>query len=116
MYKSKSKHSVVNEYFRLIPERKVAPIAALFAADAIVMPSPLPPSGPVKGAPAIVALYEAMLSVQTRFVELRMYDESRSCAVEITAEIGEERRILEVVDIFDVNDEGKITRMSVYKR
>jgi len=116
MYKSKSVHPVVNEYFKLLLKREVEPVVALFASDAVVIPSPLPATGPVKGSADIATLYKSMLSGKPNFVELRMYDTENSCAVEIVAEVGEERRILEVVDIFDVNADGKISRMSVYKR
>jgi ketosteroid isomerase-like protein len=116
MYKSTSVHSVVNDYFRALSERVVGNVARLFADDAVLLPSPMPATGPVEGRAAIAALYEKWFKVPMKFVELRMYDEGQSCAVEIRVEVGEDRRIMEVVDIFDIGANGRISRMSVYKR
>jgi len=116
MYKAKSVHQAVNEYFRLIPAGDLAAVVGLFANDAVVIPSPLPPTGPVKGLDAITDLYKGMIGGAPIFKELRMYDDGSTCVAEIRAEVGQDRRTLEAVDIFDLNPAGKISRMSVYKR
>jgi hypothetical protein len=76
----------------------------------------MPPTGPVAGKAAIGALYETWLKVPMTFLDLRFYDTETSSAVEIRAALGEEGRILEVVDVFELDANGRITRMAAYKR
>jgi len=116
MYPSQSAHRAVNEYFLRLPKRVLADVLDLFAEDAVVLPAPMPQTGPVAGKAAIRTLYEAWLKVPMQFLELRVYDTERSSAVEIRVAVGEDARVLEVVDVFDLDDQGRIARMAAYKR
>jgi ketosteroid isomerase-like protein len=113
---STSKHAVVNRYFELVPTQDVQAVVALFADKAEVFPVPLPQGGPVRGRDALVSLYEGMLSQPAQFRQLCMYDDGPVCVTEIQAEAGPGRPAAEVVDIFTIDAEDRISRLSVYKR
>ena len=116
MHRSTSIHPAVNDYFKALTHCALADVLGLFADDAVVLPSPMPVSGPVKGKSALAVLYEAWIKVPMKFVDLRMYDTDTGSAVEIRVEVGAEGRLLEVVDVFDLDARGRIVRMAAYKR
>jgi SnoaL-like domain len=113
---STSKHEVVNRYFELVPTQNVQAVVALFADNAEVFPAPLPEGGPIHGHEALVSLYEGMLSHRVEFRELRMYDDGPVCVTEIQADVGPGRPPAEAVDIFTIDADDRISRLSVYKR
>lgn len=116
MTSSVSKHDAVNTYFRLLTDGDVEGVLGLFAPGAVVLPSPMPASGPVSGRERLTELYRQMLSRPVAFRSLRIHDTASTCAVEVEAELGQSLPPAEIVDVFDIDDSGRFTRMAVYKR
>ena len=111
-----SKHAAVNAYFELLPKHQLGPVLELFSEDAIVWPSPMPVTGPIRGKHEIAKLYGEWLKVSMTFTKLLVHDSEHSSAVEIEVQIGPDKKIGHVVDVFDMTADGKISRMAAYKR
>jgi ketosteroid isomerase-like protein len=107
---------VAGAYFRLVSEKDVDAVVALFAEDAEMIPTPRPASGAHRGHHALRQHYGAALDKPLLFRDLHMYVDGRTCVVEVDVEIGHDRQRGELVDVFTLDEQGRIARLSVYKR
>jgi ketosteroid isomerase-like protein len=111
-----SPRDVASRYFELVLRNDADGVVALFADDAEMIPAPRPGSGSHRGRGAIEAHYRSALNKPLRFAHLQMYESGLSCVVEIQVEVGDDRRPAELVDVFTLDENGKIVRLSVYRR
>ncbi|NKQ56093.1 SnoaL-like domain-containing protein [Amycolatopsis sp. K13G38] len=112
----RSRHNVVNDYFRLLCEGKPEQVVKLFASNAVVRPSPMPETGPVRGRDELIALYRGMLSKPVVFSSIRFHDTASTSVAEVEVDVGAGNPPAAIVDVFDIDDSGLLARMGVYKR
>ena len=108
--------AVAEEYLRLASIGDADGIAELYAEDAEFVPIP-PFQITVRGREAIREHYRAHVSsVRPEFVRLDWVVEGNKCVVEIDSKTAASDDIVQVVDIFTMDDDGKIARLIAYKR
>jgi ketosteroid isomerase-like protein len=104
---------LADRYFAHMRERDIEGLAKLFAADAVFT---LPDGRELSGVPAIHEMYSKLFAATSPSpTPLAVIAGSRGVATEIEARLpnGTVRR---TANFFHFNDEGLITRLSVYAR
>jgi ketosteroid isomerase-like protein len=104
-----------DRYCEFANGRDLEPLLALFADDAVVKP---PTGDRYEGAEEIRAFYrDVVFSMVSNLQPTRFYEAGDSCVME--AELSAEWVTgpkPEVVDVFTVDGNGRITRLAVYMR
>ena len=103
-------------YMNHLAAGRFAELGALFAEDSVWQPPP--PLPEVRGGAAILAGYTALGAVTPplNVVECRYLVDGQTVAVEFTVADADGGNRSAVVDVFDVDEEGRVVRMTAYSR
>ena len=102
-----------NHYFPSVRARDIERFMALFAEDAVMI---LPDGRELSGAPAIRAMELAVFATGAPMpTPVAIVADEHSVAVEIEVRLAN-GQLLNFANFFHLNDEGRIKRLSVYRK
>jgi len=106
-------HEVPEHYFPAVRARDIERFMALFAADAVVI---LPDGSQVAGASAIRAMEERVFATGAPMPEPQaVVASAQAVAVEIDVHLPN-GTVMQAANFFQLNGEGLIQRLSVYRK
>ncbi len=107
---------IAQRYFELAAAGDADGVADLFAAEAIFIPSPRE-GRTIRGADEIRSYMRTSIPrASAKFKRLTFHSTANVCVVEIEADMATRQELMEVAEIFTLNQSGQIEKLSVYKR
>lgn len=105
--------AVARRYVRAVNDADADALMALFADDAVLHH----PTGVYEGPTGIRQFYESLVFAgRAELVPARLLDGDGVAMLELTASspLDGHANVVRTLDVFDVNDQGRITRLTVY--
>jgi hypothetical protein len=100
-------------YRAAVNTKDAAALERLFAADAVAVN----PFGTFTGRDAVLGFYDQYVFANDVTVEAtHVIDAGRDCVVELDGTTPATPDVQHMVDLFTVGDDGRVTRLSIYRR
>lgn len=100
-------------YIQAVNDGSLEDIALLFHEDAVVINA----TGELIGQDRILTFYrETVFPNRVSVTPVRIYDAGDTCVVELEGRVPPASDAQQMVDIFTVGGDGRISRMAVYRR
>jgi hypothetical protein len=104
-------------YVELVNAGDLGSIVDLFDDDGMVEPPNPDYARRIVGIGAIRAHYSNSVGRRKpKITPTHWYEDGNTCVVELESEVNDSPDPMGVVDIFEVNDAGKIVRLTAYRR